>query len=611
LKITLNNFSGIQPKLSAHLLNDEQGQLAQNARIEKADLRAWQDTSLITTITTAAYKTLHQYKEGANENWVYSTADLDFAQSPIAADTYERLYYSGGTAPIEAFANDLDSSPWDQAVDFYKVGHAKPTTGWGFVSGHTGGSEFRSYVYTYVSRFGEESGPSAVLNTEVYDGVSNVILEDFVSPSAGYGNLSTVGSSIPYVRIYRTNASTTGAEYQYVGQFNATTHTFGTDTFTDDVADADLGEVLSTEFTEAPPTGLTGLIGLSNGIFAGFVGNELYLSDLYLPHSWPDEYVLSFDYDIVGLGYLGTNIIVLTEGIPYMVTGFTPDTMQKQRLNGFYPCRSKMSIVNSPFGVLFTSHEGLILIDHNGPRNVTFDYVTPSDWEDFEPETMRGTFYNGKYFGFYSSTNEGTFVLDVQNNILSTVAKYYQAAYQEVAEGIMYVIRAEDTTMIRQWEGNYYNYLYYQWKSKKFLLPQDMGFTCAQVIVDAEERDAVEDAIGDDGVLEAANAVVWATGDLQDSFNYGSGPTETELDMAFNTEEFNGSALFSTRSLSFSTYIQFQLYIDNVLVFTKNIDNDRVFRLPPLRGRRVEVKLSGYIPIRRVSLAQSPQEIGS
>ena len=610
MKITLNNFSGLQPKLAPHLLKDSQAQEAQNARIEKGDVRAWRDSSLITNITSAAYKTLHQYKEGGNDNWVYSTDDLDFAQSPIAADTWERLYYSGGASPIEAFSNDLDSAPWDQAVDFYKVGHAKPAAGWGFVSGHDGGAEFRSYVYTYVSRYGEESGPSPVLNTDVYN-TGDVIIEDFTSPAAGFGNLSTVGGKIPLVRIYRTNASTTGAEYQYVGEFNATTHTFGTSTFTDDVADADLGEVLTTEFYEAPPAGLTGLIGLSNGIFAGFVGNELYLSDLYQPHSYPDEYVLSFDYDIIGLGYLGTNIVVLTEGIPYMVTGFTPDTMQKQRLNGFYPCRSKMSVVSSPFGVLFTSHEGLIMIDHNGPRNITFDFVTPADWEEFEPETVRGTFYNGKYFGFYDSTNTGTFVLDVQNNLLSTVTKYYQAAYQEVAQGTMYVIRTESDTMIRQWEGNYYNYLYYQWKSKKFVLPQDMGFTCAQVIVDSAERDAVADAIEDDGVLEAANAVVWATGDLQDSFNYGPGPTEDEQDMLFNVEEFNGSALYTLHSLSFSVSINFQLYVDNELVFSKNITNDKVFRLPPVRGRRVEVKLSGYIPIRRMSIAQSPTEIGS
>jgi hypothetical protein len=598
MKITLNNFGGMQPKLAAHLLKESQSQTATNSRIEKGDLRSWRDTSLITQIATAAYKTLHQYKEGGNEHWVYSTSDLDFAESPIAGGAFERLYYSGGTAPLEAFANDLDSSPWVQ-TDVYKVGHDKPGAGWGFVSGHTGGSEYRAYVYTYESRYGEESGPSPVLATEVYN-TGNVVLEDFTQPAAGWGNRSTVDGEIPYVNIYRTNASTTGAEFQYVGRFNATTHTFGTDTFTDNVADADLGEALSTEFYETAPTGLTGLIGLSNGIFAGFVGNELYLSELYKPHAWPDEYVLSFDYDIIGLGYLGTNIVVLTEGIPYMVTGHTPDSMQKQRLNGFYPCRSKLSIVNSPFGVIYSSHEGLIMINHNGPSNITFNYLTPTDWEEYEPSYVRGTFYNGKYFGFYSNTNEGTFIFDLQNNQWSAIEKYYQAAYQEVAEGIMYLIRLEDTTMIRQWEGNYYNYLYYTWLSKKYVLPQDMGFTCAQVIVDTEEQAAIEGAIEE-----------WATGDLEDAYSQGDGPQALVLEMAYNTEEYNGSALFTRQNISFNGYVRFRLYVDNVLKFEKNISDDKVFRLPSHRGRRIEIQLSGYVPVRRVSIASSPQEIGS
>jgi hypothetical protein len=328
------------------------------------------------------------------------------------------------------------------------------------------------------------------------------------------------------------------------------------------VADADLGEVLSSTLYEAPPTGLSGLIGLSNGIFAGFVGNELYLSELYQPHAWPDEYVLSFDYDIVGIGYLGTNIVVLTTGIPYLVTGYTPDAMQKQRLQGFYPCRCKMSIVNSPFGVIYSSHEGLILIDHNGPKNITFDYLTPTDWEDFEPDYVRGTFYNGKYFGFYDNTNTGTFIFDIQNNLWSGVEKYYQAAYQEVSEGTMFVIRAEDTTMIRQWEGNYYNYLYYQWKSKKFVTPQQTSFACAQVLIDTQEQQAIENAIADDDYIETLNAVVWATGDLEDAVNQGAGPTEDDLEMAYNTEEFNGSALYARQDVSFNNYVKFQYWVD-------------------------------------------------
>ena len=308
MKISVENFSGTQPKKAPHLLDANQAQLAENARVEKSDVRSWRDSDLVANLTDSSWETLYKYitaDEGIGEQWVTSTYDLDFAENPLAADAFERVYFSGGSDAVpQAFANDLDSDPW-VITDTYKIGPAKPvdTGTWGFVSGHDGGSEYRAYVYTYVSRYGEETGPIAtVLETEVYDGTSNVVIEDFTQPPAGYGLRGTVGSNIPYVRIYRTNSSVSGAEFQYVGQFNATTHTFGTSTFTDNVADEDLGEVIPTELYEGIQSNLSGLMSLSNGIFAGFVGNELYLSEPYLPHAWTDEYVLSFDYDIVGLG---------------------------------------------------------------------------------------------------------------------------------------------------------------------------------------------------------------------------------------------------------------------------------------------------------------------
>jgi hypothetical protein len=616
LKISISNFKGTKPKLAAHLLGGDQAQTAQNTRLEKSDLRAWRKP--FSTLQIAAgsnYKALYQYKTddvGIGNQWVSDQNDLDFAESPIANDTHERLYYSGAALP-RFFANDMDSDPWDKSVDNVYMGPVPPvdTGTWGFVSGHTGGSSYRAYVYTYVTRYGVETGPIAtILETTTYN-TGNVVIEDFTQPPADYGMRTTVGSNIPYVRVYRTNSSQTGAEFQYVGQFNASTHTFGTDTFTDNIADADLGEVLITEGHTGVSDEIQGLIGLSNGIFAAFFGNELHLSEPYLPDSWKASNIKSFDYNIVGLGYLGTNIIVLTEGIPYIVTGAAPESMTKTRLNGFYPCVSKRSIVSSLYGVIYASHEGLILIDHNGPRNITLDFITPNEWGNYSPSYIHGQFYNGKYFGCFNdipNSNTGSFVFDVQNETLSSLGKYYQATYLEVADGKMYIINyGEETTNIMEWAGDPYNFLYYTWKSKKFVLPQDTGYTCAQVLVDKEEYSNILAAIGDNAYLEGENAALFAAAEIGGNFNYGDFSTYDEY---WNSLAWNESNLTEIADLSVDQYINFKLYVDNTLVMTKTISTDTVFRLVPHRGRRIEVELSGYIPIRRVVLAQSPKEIG-
>jgi hypothetical protein len=610
MKIELTSFQGLQPKVAAHLLGNSQAQVAENVRAEKGDLRAWRAGLQQQALSVGDWQSLYQYISddvpAIGTQWVYSENDLNFAKAAIANDAFERLYYTGEAEP-RVFANDLDSDPWDHAADFYKLGPAVPadTGGWGFVSGHTGGSEYRAYVYTYVSRYGEETGPiKTVLATEVYN-TGDVIIEDFTQPPAGYGLRSTVDGNIPLVRVYRVNASITGAEFQYVGAFNATTHTFGTSTFTDDVDDADLGEVLPTEIYEGINANLKGLIGLSNGIFAGFVGNELHLSELYLPHAWPDEYVMIFDYDIVGLGVDGTNIIVLTKGYTYVVAGPAPEAMYKQRLPGFYPCISKRGVASTPFGVLFPSHEGLIKATSEGQTNATFEFMSPEEWGNYRPATISATFYNNKYFGWISyATEEAGIIFDIAQGILTTNGDFHEAGYISEAEGKMYTINPDNA--IVEWEGDPYNFQYFIWKSKKFLTPQDMSFTCGQLIVDIELYNDIIDAVGDDAVLEGLNAEIFATGDLTDTFNADQSGVN---DAYFNYDDFNGSALFSLSNVNISSKINFKLYVDGTLVFQKSIENSNYFRVPPHRGRRFEIQLEGYIPVRRLILAQSPSEI--
>ncbi|MHC4640117.1 MAG: hypothetical protein ACYS32_00630 [Planctomycetota bacterium] len=619
MKITVNNFRGTQPKVAPHLLAENQAQLAENARVEMSDVRSWRDSLSTADLTDASWNSLYQYTAtpvGIGTQWLYSIYDLDFAENPLSGDTFERLYLSGGSdqAPI-AYANDIDSSPWSQSADYYKIGPAKPSAAATFDSGSTGGSSYRAYVYTYVTRYGEETGPSPVLSTTTYN-TGNVVLDGFTQPPSGYALRTKVGSNAPKIRVYRTNSSVTGAEFQYINEFDIDTFVWATGTFTDSVADADLGEVLPTTDYEGIQSDLAGLMSLSNGIFAGFSGNQLYLSEPYLPHAWPDEYVLSFDYDIVGLGYLGTNIVVLTEGIPYLVYGPAPESMQKQKLNGFYPCVSKRSIVSTPFGVAYASYEGLIVIDHNGPNNITFEYLTPTDWQtNYYPSTMHGQFYNGQFFGFYNSgTYKGTFILDIRNKLFTSLRKDYLASYVKVAEGKMYLIYSGEEDTIEEWEGDDYNRLYYRWKSRRYLMPQDMSFTCAQVMVDIDYYDELVQDIADTAYLEGLNAAAFATGNLQDTLNYGEGvlpasKTEDNYDWYFNAQHFNYSVLYDLQTISVDQYVKFRLYVDNVLKFEKNINSDKFFRLPACRGRRIEFELGGYIPVRRVQLAQAPGEL--
>jgi hypothetical protein len=135
-------------------------------------------------------------------------------------------------------------------------------------------------------------------------------------------------------------------------------------------------------------------------------------------------------------------------------------------------------------------------------------------------------------------------------------------------------------------------------------------------MVDIDYYDQLIQEVEDNEYLEELNATVWASADLQDTRNYGDGiqdgdSTLDNPDYTFNKQHFNYSALRTLQSIEVDQFVKFRLYVDNKLVFEKNINSDKYFRLPAVRGRRIEFELGGYIPVRRVVIAQSPAEIGS
>ncbi|MEE9304257.1 MAG: hypothetical protein V3U84_10800, partial [Thiotrichaceae bacterium] len=280
-----------------------------------------------------------------------------------------------------------------------------------------------------------------------------------------------------------------------------------------------------------------------------------------------------------------------------------------------YPCVSKRSIVSTSFGVIYASYEGLIIIDYNGPRNLSFAYLTPADWETYSPSTMHGQFYNGQYFGFFQSIPSGTFILDIQNNLFTSLREPYIASFIKPNEGKMYLIHSSEGDTIREWEGDDYNRLYYRWRSRRTLLPYDMSFAVAQVMVDVDYYDQLVQEIADNDYLEGLNAAMYAAGELQDTRNWGDGvqyaadSTLDNPDYYFNAQHYNYSALTTLQEIEVDQFVKFRLYVDNNLVFEKNINSDKYFRLPAVRGRRVEFELGGYVPVRRVVIAQSPAEI--
>jgi hypothetical protein len=312
---------------------------------------------------------------------VSSTSDFyeQSWDSPTEIDDLTGAYYAVEDARLSASATSGDSY-WQLNGSFYydvdRAGSANNEL------------EDRTYVYTYVNSLGEEGPPSSPsTSVPIIDGQSVLLSGLSIPPTIGY--------DITLMRIYRTNSTEAGTEYQFVSEINVS------HTYTDSTASLDLGEVISSTSFDPPPSEMQGITTMPNGMMVGFVGKQLYFCEPYHPHAWPAEYDQAVDYDIVGLASFGNSVAVLTEGWPYVMTGSHPRNINIRPVKVNQACLSKESIATDRDRVYYASPDGIIELGVNGIRNVTSDLMDKADWATYSPSTLVAEFYEGRYYGFY------------------------------------------------------------------------------------------------------------------------------------------------------------------------------------------------------------------
>ena len=151
---------------------------------------------------------------------------------------------------------------------------------------------------------------------------------------------------------------------------------------------------------------MQGLIPVSNGVFAGFTGKRLCLSEAYLPHAWPISYRITVENDIVAIGTTGNGIVCLTEGKPYFVTGTDPSAMVAVEIDLAQACINKFSVVDMGDYLLYAGPDGLCAVSGAEGSVVTQGLISPKQWNaDFAPSTLKAFKYENTYVAFHGTTD--------------------------------------------------------------------------------------------------------------------------------------------------------------------------------------------------------------
>lgn len=598
----LKAFGGFVPRIASHLLQDNEAQKAVNTKLYSGTLRSWKKPASLDPAVSVdpATKTIYAAKNVSGDNiWMAWTNEVDVVNSPVQSNTQAfTIYYTGDGAPKKTNETLCGSPNGSAPVSYLNMGVAAPVAAPTVTRVGTGASpETRVYVYTYINNFGgieEESAPSPV-SASVLCGSGDTVTVN------GFSAAPTTGYNITKKRIYRSASGSGATTFRFVAEIAV-----GTTSFTDSVLAAGLGEQLETLQWETPPSDLHSIVALPNGYLAGLSGNDVCFSEVNAPHAWPSAYRLSIPFETVGLGVFGQSIVVLTKGNPYILSGVSPESTTAEKIPMVEPCIAKRSITQDMMGVTYASPNGLILIGASGPSQLTENILLKDEFSLYNPETIRAAFFAGKYFAFYSDSNtdivNGALILDrnLASTPLSITSIQSAASFVDPATAKLYLINDGE---IKLWEGDTFNTLPYEWRSKRWVFTAPDNLAALEVEADFGN---IQEGLD----LQARVAQIIASN--QAIFGSGTNLLGTLNTTLLNTYEVNGSLLQTIPSVIDNRYLLVEVYVDDKLIHSKQYTSRGVYRMPSgYKGQIFEVKINGNIELRYVKMAASAKELKS
>lgn len=486
----IKNFGGMLPRTQGRNLPENMAEQAVNCDLAGGDIAGLPAPVLVHTFSGFAARA-YRFPDPdgiSGDAWLplpspYSSV----VRSPLANDTTHRIYWTnpGDLAPHwNTFAGVLGSTTsWDLGTV-----HPPSTSGFKLAVGVTGGAATavsRSYVYTYVNQFGEESAPN--FPSDVASGPPDGAWAITGMPTTAPG--SPGGFNYPPItklRLYRTvTGQTTGAqfylvrEFTYVGDPPTTPYT---DT-TNDTAITNNPTLISAGWGN-PPLRLDGLIAMPGGMLIGFVDNTLHFCEPNRPHAWPAAYDQSVHYKIVSLAVWQQSLVIITQGFPSTGSGTSPANFTITMVRVSEPCVARGSIVTDLAGVYYASQNGLVMLNYYGMQNQTLAFFTKNIWlADFHATQIIACRHRAQYLAI-NGTETG-FLIDYSESRLGVVSLSALTGavsiWNDDYSGDAYVCAGNKVYL---WDSPDSPAITYRWRSKQFYLPAPTSLGACHISLD-------------------------------------------------------------------------------------------------------------------------------
>ncbi len=660
-KLTITRFGSLAPRVSPRELPAGAATTAINADVKSKDLRPIKPVQPVIAVSGGVPVSAYRAEWNGSEKWRTWTKDVDVVRAPLSVETEARFYWSGDGEPRYATFTEFGATEYRLGLPYLTANIAGPNVA---VTGGTGPTETRSYLYTFITELGEESAPcrpsdpvtgnfdgtwaissispapvnSGSIASASYDAVSGttsvttldahwlsvgdevVLNGSTVSVTSStypatfvvqgdYSTATTWSRAVPWrltnlkLRIYRTIG--TSADWQLVDEIAPATSYNDTKSTASQI----MGDSLVSNDYEPPPAQIRGFGILPNGVLFGFYGTTVYLSDPYQPHAFPLNNQYSVDFPIVGLASFGNSICIATEGNTYVLDGASPSSATLRKVGTVWPCKSKRSVIGLSTGAVYASDVGMIYVSDADSVVWTKDYYTEFEWADLVPTTMISAISKNQLFIQYTTSSKtGILVFDfVERTLMELDFSAFgllgtlQFIHHDLRNGELYLIT---DVAAHQYDASVGAAVSYEWISSEMESPKAVTMSAMRCAFDSTLSEADIAAINaQNAAIQASNSSLLTNYDGHGGFS----------GFAFGSEMFSGSNFQPLISTTDSLTVE--LMADGRTKASVSLslgDTDEILRIPTgYRGRIWKVRIVGTMRVKSIEFASNPLEIAN
>jgi hypothetical protein len=460
MKIVFNRFNGILPRVNVGIKPDNCAKVAWNCDLRDGRLRPLKQALNVGAdypVVNADYtdaddgsvvRHLRFVHRVSGDVILWWASEKEVAEANVDATNEFRCIVSGysATAADPAYiaryqvGSAVSSKPSVTAL----IKSRLPAPGVSILYVQGEANTYTTFKQTWVDANGFESPlsePSPLLNY-FDDGT----LCDWIQITQTVAPLGAVAR-----RIYKSLADEAGeAVYQFI--YEQVTSTGAFPALTLNLLDKDAGGVAPD--VDNPPETLGGIVAVYGGFYAGFdllTRREVLFSDVDLPYVWPlANRISTVDQTVVRLVSYGNSVLVLTDDIPLVFTGTSPDMMTVASTATHAPCVSRRSVVQIGASVVFASDDGLYTIPISGESqvtNLTQNHYDRKAWRDLHPETSFGITHNNQIFMWFPNATDPVlrcqrYIFDDGLSTATTHDELCEAAVMIPDRGIVMLRRA-------------------------------------------------------------------------------------------------------------------------------------------------------------------------